>query len=82
MILVRAAGDLVAVHTGDVTIQHEQVHAVHRERFECGVAVGDEVDCKALPSQVGPHGGAQDGMIFYHEYAHGAQCRQGDVASL
>jgi len=78
---VRGQGpaDVVAVHAGQVAVQHHHVIAVDRQALQGRIAVQGYVDGHPLPAQPGRHRPGQHLVVLGHQNPHrlpAASCAQ------
>ena len=64
------AADVVAVHLGQVAVEHDDVVGVDARLVERGGAVGGDVDGHALAAQPARDGGGDAGLVLGDQDAH------------
>ena len=70
------AADVVAVHLGQVAVEHHHVVGMHARLEQRGRAVGRDVDGHALAAQPAGDGRSDPRFVLGHQYAHASEGRR------
>ena len=73
----QVGADLVAVHAGQVAVEHHHVVARHHRHLVPGRAVVGDVDGQALPAQPARDRVGEAALVLDHQYPHGATLTAG-----